>query len=43
MAGWEKDEWRMFVLRAARESCEVAERWAAGKRKSVEDMLAKVA
>jgi len=41
MAGWEKDEWRVPILKAALESCEVAERWAASKRQQVEEMLTK--
>jgi endogenous inhibitor of DNA gyrase (YacG/DUF329 family) len=41
LAGWEKDEWRVPILKAALESCKVAERWAASKRQQVEEMLTK--
>lgn len=41
MAGWEHDEWRVPIMRAAIRSCELSERWAASKREDVEGMLAR--
>lgn len=39
MAGWEAEAWRVPIMRAAIEACQVAERWAASKRKDVVEML----